>query len=130
MDHPNIDLVRRAYAAYLSGDRATIDAVFDADLVWHNSGFDATSGDRHGIDDVLAYLWADNHLEDYQLEVVDMLASDERVAVIARTSGRRGDQVIVNDFVQVVLIGDGQVVEVWNYYWDQRAIAEFLAVPV
>jgi len=130
MDHPNIDLVRRAYAAYLSGDRATIDAVFDADLVWHNSGFDATSGDRHGIDDVLAYLWADNHLEDYQLEVVDMLASDERVAVIARTSGRRGDQVIVNDFVQVVLIGDGQVVEVWNYYWDQRAIAEAFPVPV
>ena len=130
MDHPNIDLVRRAYAAYLSGDRATIDAVFDADLVWHNSGFDATSGDRHGIDDVLAYLWADNHLEDYQLEVVDMLAIDERVAVIARTSGRRGDQVIVNDFVQVVLIGDGRVVEVWNYYWDQRAIAEAFPVPV
>ena len=130
MEHPNIDLVRRAYAAYLSGDRPTIDEVFDADLVWHNSGFDATSGDRHGIEDVLAYLWADNHLEDYQLEVVDMLASDERVAVIARTSGRRGDQVIVNDFVQVVRIGDGRVAEVWNYYRDQRAIAEAFPVPV
>ena len=128
MDHPNIDLVRRAYAAYLSGDRATIDEVFDAEVVWHNSGFDATSGDRHGIDDVLAYLWADNHLEDYRLEVVDMLASDERVAVIARTSGRRGEEQIVNDFVQVVRIASGRVAEVWNYYWDQRAIAE--AFPV
>ena len=33
MDHPNIDLVRRAYAAYLSGDRPTIDAVFSWDLI-------------------------------------------------------------------------------------------------
>jgi SnoaL-like domain len=74
--------------------------VFDAELVWHNSGFDATSGDRHGIDDIMAYPWADNHLEDYRLEVVDMLASDERVAVFARTSGRRDDKVIVNDFIQ------------------------------
>ena len=129
MDHPNIDLVRRAYAAYLSGDRATIDEVFDPELQWHNSGFDATSGDRRGIDDVLAYLWADNHMDDYRLDVVDMLASDERVAVIARTSGRLGERAIVNDFVQVVRIGEGRVAEVWNYYWDQRAIAEAFPVP-
>ena len=129
MEHPNIDLVQRAYAAYMAGDRATIDEVFDAELVWHNSGFDATSGDRHGIDDVLAYLWADNHLEDYHLEVVDMLASDERVAVVARTSGRRDDMAIVNDFVQIVRIGDGRVAEVWNYYWDQRAIADAFPIP-
>jgi ketosteroid isomerase-like protein len=103
--------------------------VFDADLIWHNSGFDATSGDRHGIDDVLAYLWADNHLEDYRLEVVDMLASDERVAVVARTSGSRDDMVIVNDFVQIARIVDGRVREVWNYYWDQRALAEAFPVP-
>ena len=129
MDHPNIDLVRRAYAAYLSGDRATIDQVFDPDLTWHNSGFDANAGDRQGIDEVLAYLWADNHLDDYRLEVVDMLASDERVAVIARTSGRHGDETVVNDFVQVVRVADGRVVEVWNYMWDQRALAEAFPVP-
>ena len=34
----------------------------------------------------------ENHVDDYNLEVVDMLASDERVAIIARTSGRRGAQ--------------------------------------
>ena len=128
MDHPNIDIVRRAYAAYLSGDRATIDAVFAPDIAWHNSGFDSTSGDRHGIEDVLAYLWADNHLDDYRLDVVDMLASDERVAVVAQTSGRRGDQTIKNDFVQVIRIDGGRVAEVWNYNWDQRALAEVLPV--
>jgi hypothetical protein len=57
-----------------------------------------------------------------------MLASDERVAVIARTSGRRGTQRIVNDFVQVVRIEQGRVSEGWNYNWDQRALAEFMLV--
>jgi len=70
----------------------------------------------------------ENHMEDYSLEVVDMLASDERIAIIARTSGRRGTERIVNDFVQVIRLADGRVSEVWNYYWDQRAIAEFMPV--
>ena len=77
---------------------------------------------------MFGYLFADNHLEDYRLEVVDILASDERVAVIARTSGRAGDRTITNDFVQVIRVADGRVVEVWNYNWDQRALAE--AFPV
>ena len=68
-------------------------------------------------------------MDDYSLEVVDMLASDERVAIIARTSGSRGTERIVNDFVQVIRLEDGRVSEVWNYYWDQRAIAEAFPVP-
>ena len=36
---------------------------------------------------------------------------------------------VVNDFVQVVRIASGRVAEVWNYYWDQRAIAEAFPVP-
>ena len=129
MDHPNLDLVRRAYAAYLTGDRATLDEVFDPDLTWHTSGFDATSGDRRGIDEVLAFLWEETHLEDTKLDVIDMLASDERVAVIARTTGRLGDRPVVNDYVQVVRIDGGRVAEVWNYTWDQRAIAEAFPIP-
>jgi ketosteroid isomerase-like protein len=128
VEHPNIDLVGRVYAAYLPGDRDVMTTLIAPDVRWHNSGFDANSGDLAGIDEVFGYLFADNHLEDYRLEVVDMLASEQRVAVIARTSGRRGDRTIVNDFVQVIRIDDGRIVEVWNYNWDQRALAE--AFPV
>jgi len=128
MEHPNIDLVRRVYASYLPGDREAMATLIAPDVRWHNSGFDANSGDLAGIDEVFGYLFADNHLDDYRLEVVDMLASEQRVAVIARTSGRRGDQAIVNEFVQVIRIDDDRIVEVWNYNWDQRALAE--AFPV
>jgi len=129
MQHPNIDLVQGLYAAYMSGDRERVVAAFAPDVRWHNSGYDATAGTLDGVPAVLEYLMGENHVDDYALEVVDILASDERVAVIARTSGRRGTQRIVNDYVQVVRLERDRVSEVWNYYWDQRALAEFMPVP-
>jgi ketosteroid isomerase-like protein len=128
MQHPNIELVQGIYAAYMRGDRERVAAAFAPDVRWHNSGYDATAGTLDGVEAVLGYLMGENHMDDYGLEVVDMLASDERVAVIARTSGRRGTQRIVNDFVQVVRIEQGRVSEGWNYNWDQRALAEFMLV--
>ena len=129
MEHPNIDLVRRVYGAYMAGDRDGVAAAFAPDAVWHNSGFDATSGDRAGTEEILGYLFASDHLDDYRLEVTDMLVSDQRVAVVARTSGRRGDVAIVNDYVQLIRIEGGRVAEVWNYFWDQRALAEAMPIP-
>jgi ketosteroid isomerase-like protein len=130
MTHPNVELVQRLYGAFMAGDPATIAASMSPDVVWHNSGRDATSGDLHGVEEILGYLGADDHMDDYAMEIVDMLASDARVAVIARSSGRRGDTRFTNDYVQVIRIVDGVVSEVWNYYWDQFALADFLAVPI
>jgi len=128
VQHPNIELVQGLYGAYMGGDRKRVAAAFAPDVQWHNSGYDATSGTMVGVEAVLGYLMGENHMEDYSLDVVDMLASDERVAIIARTSGRHGTQEIVNDFVQVIRLVDGRVGEVWNYAWDQRALAEFMPV--
>ena len=127
MPHANVELVQRVYGAYMQGDRDAVRAAFDPGIRWHNSGYDPTAGTLEGPDAVLAYLMGENHMEDYRLEVIDMLASDERVAVVARTSGRIGDQVLVNQFVQLLHLRDGRVVEVWNYNWDQRGLAEAFA---
>ena len=128
MDHPNIDLVRGLYGAFMDGDGERLRAAFAADVRLDVSGFDATAGSYDGIDAVLGYFFAADHMDDYRLEVIDMLVSDERVAVIAKSSGRRGDRTIVNDFVQVIRLVEGKVAEIRNYAWDQRAIAEFMAV--
>jgi len=127
MPHANVELVQRVYGAYVQGDRDAVRAAFDPGIRWHNSGYDPTAGTLEGPDAVLAYLMGENHMEDYRLEVIDMLASDERVAVVAKTSGRIGDQALVNQFVQLLHLRDGRVVEVWNYNWDQRGLAEAFA---
>ncbi len=69
-------------------------------------------------------------MDDYSLELVDILSSDQRVAVVARASGRRGDRRIVNDYVQLIRVANGRITEVWNYNWDQKAIAEFMEAPM
>ena len=127
MPHANVELVQRVYGAYVQGDRDAVRAAFDPGIRWHNSGYDPTAGTLEGPDAVLAYLMGENHMEDYRLEVIDMLASDERVAVVAKTSGRICDQALVNQFVQLLHLRDGRVVEVWNYNWDQRGLAEAFA---
>jgi ketosteroid isomerase-like protein len=127
MPHANVELVQRVYGAYMQDDRDAVRAAFDPGIRWHNSGYDPTAGTLEGPDAVLAYLMGENHMEDYRLEVIDMLASDERVAVVAKTSGRIGDQALVNQFVQLLHLRDGRVVEVWNYNWDQRGLAEAFA---
>jgi ketosteroid isomerase-like protein len=127
--HPNIDLVTKLYGAFMTGDGEIIGAAMSPDITWHNSGSDPTAGELHGVPAVLDYLGADDHMDDYALDVVDMLASETRVAIIARASGRRGDQRFTNEFVQVILVDDGVVTEVWNYNWDQAGMAEFMSVP-
>jgi len=127
MQHPNIDLMQRIYGAFMAGDREAVTSLLAPDIAWHNSGFDPTAGTYHGVAEVLDYLMGENHMDDFALNVVDILASDERVALVARTTGRRGNKTLVNDFVQLAKVADGHVVEVWNYIWDQREVAAFMS---
>jgi ketosteroid isomerase-like protein len=124
MQHPNIDIVQGLYAAYMAGDRDHVTAALAPDIRWHNSGFDALAGTIEGVPAVLDYLMGQDHMEDYRLEVIDILASDTRVAIVARSMGHVGSHSLTNDYVQVIRLESGRVAEVWNYNWDQRAVAE------
>jgi ketosteroid isomerase-like protein len=130
VQHPNIDLVQGLYAAYMQGDRDAVAAAMAPDILWHNSGFDATAGTFAGPDAILEYLMGGNHIEDYSLAVTDVLASDTRVAVVATTTGRLGDVAVRNDFVQVIRVADGRVAEVHTFNWDQQALAELMPADV
>lgn len=125
MQHPNVEVVERLYAAFREGDGGTITSALAPDVVWHSSGTDESSGTFHGREEVLGHLFGGAAMDEFDLEVVDVLTSHERVAVVARSRMRRGEHRHVGDFVQVLRIADGAVVEVWDYKWDQAAFAQF-----
>lgn len=128
MQHVNVEVVQQLYTAFREGDEATITAALSPDVTWHSSGTDEASGTFHGREEVLGHLFGGAPMDEYRLDVIDVLTSEDRVAVIARSSVRRGEHRLVGDFVQVMRIADGAVVEVWDYKWDQAAAAQFSAL--
>jgi uncharacterized protein len=51
----NADLVRRGYAAFSTGDIATLSELFADDAVWHVPGSGSLSGAMYGRDAILAF---------------------------------------------------------------------------
>ncbi|MBD3941437.1 nuclear transport factor 2 family protein [Microbacterium sp. NEAU-LLC] len=124
----NIEIVQQLYGAFMQGD---IDGVRDrlsADVEWREPAYQGDGGAYTGPDDVIAHLFeGEPVVEDYRLEIVDMLASDHRVAIVAATSGTRDGRPLTNEYIQLVTIADGRVSAVRNYCWDPQALREFFA---
>src|ERR1017187_1567108 len=51
----NADVVRRGYAAFSTGDMATLSELFADDAVWHVPGSGSLSGVKNGRDAILAF---------------------------------------------------------------------------
>jgi len=54
-DEPNLDLLRRGYTAYGSGDLDTINELFADDVVWHVAGRSNISGEYAGKEAVFGF---------------------------------------------------------------------------
>lgn len=127
MEQAALATVQAVYGAFLQGDREAVRERLAPDVRWHNSGLPPVAGEIAGPDAVIDYVMGENHLEDFQLEVIDMLSSVERVAIVSRTSGRIGDVRIVHEYIQLMRVSDGRIAEVWNYTWDQQGLAAAFA---
>jgi len=130
MTHPNEDLVRRGYAAFASGDMATLDALFADDIVWHVGGRGALSGDYAGKAAVLGYFGqlGQETGGTFRIEIHDVLANDEHaVALTTASAERQGKSLPESPGVQVFHVRDGRVTESWFHSGDQYASDEFFS---
>jgi uncharacterized protein len=126
-DHPNLELMRRGYAAYTSGDMETINELFADDVVWHVAGQSPVSGDYTGKDQVFGFFAKLQELSDgtATVEVHDLLASDDHgVAIITETATRQGETQSLQA-IHVLHLRDGKVTEFWDAHTDQYTSDEF-----
>jgi len=124
MAHPNEDLVRRGYAAFSTGDMATLDELFADDITWHASGRSVVSGDFEGKEAVFAYFGrlVQETGGTFRIEVHDVLANDEHVVALTTASAERQGKSLENaKGVQIFHIRDGKVTESWFHSGDQYA---------
>lgn len=126
-DHPNLELLRRGYAAYDAGDMDTINELFHEDVVWHVAGHSPNSGDYKGKEQVFGFFAKLMELSDgtSKVEVHDMLANDEHGVVLVKESATRKGRSHEGQATHVFHLRDGKVTEFWDAQVDQYAADEF-----
>jgi ketosteroid isomerase-like protein len=125
-----LDVMRRYLEAAKQGDWETASGLFADDILFQIPGRSRFSGEQRGKAAVMDYISTARELShdaDVELEVIDMLASDERVALLVRERFRRSDGVLDIRRANVYRIRDEQIVEVRIFEADQYEVDEMFA---
>lgn len=127
--HVNEKLIREGYAAFAVGDIATLESIFDPEVVWHEPGRNPLSGTYRGWPAVLGLLasYGERSGGTFSAELRDALANDHHAISIAHLTGERNGLRLDQGDHLVCTIGDGRVVEARPLYHDQHEVDAFWA---
>ena len=111
------------------GDWDTAFGYFAEDIAVHIPGRSAFAGDPRGRDAAIGYIQAiRDHYRDgkIELELVDMLISDERVALLVRERFHRDGPPVEIQRANVYRVHGDRIVEISIFEADQYAVDELL----
>jgi ketosteroid isomerase-like protein len=126
MDIDPRQLIDSYLQAMRRGDREAATDYFAEDVVAHFPGRSAHAGTHRGraaVTGLFDTIVAD--LDELSIDVIDVLASDQRVTLILRERLRRGDQVLDSERANVYRVEDGKIAELTVYERDQHAVDAF-----
>lgn len=125
--HPNATTVRRLFAAFERKDVFGLRDLFADDAVWHVGGASKVAGTYRGRREIVRFLGSLPRMTDgtYASRLIDVLASDDRAAVLYRATGRRAGRELDIDQLLLFTLRDSVVVEVLALPSDQKAFDTF-----
>jgi ketosteroid isomerase-like protein len=129
-DHPNVDVLRRAYEAFSAGDMDAMHALLADDVVWHISGRSPIAGDYHGKEQVFGFFGKLGELSGgtFSLSIHDILANDTHGVALVTASGSRNGKNLSARGAHVTHLRDGKITEFWLASADdQIEVDEFWA---
>jgi uncharacterized protein len=129
--HPNEELIRAGYDAFVRGDVDGVAGFLHPDVLWHVGGSSSLAGVYKGHGELLALLARIAEMTDGSISISarDILTSEDHVIVLTTMKGRRGDRVLDDDGVAVFKIADGKASEVWVFAENQGALDSFFGEP-
>jgi hypothetical protein len=124
----NIATVRRFYDAGPSDDDAERHPFADPAIVWHVPGANHVSGRYEGAAAVFEEMPAKMQpLDEWSIDVVDLMANDDLVFATVTLQGRRGDHAVACPGGHVFrLDAQARIVEAWGFVRDQGALDALL----
>jgi ketosteroid isomerase-like protein len=127
-EHPNVQRIRDAYAAFAAGDLPAVFKDLAPDAVFHFSGEGPNSGDHKGEEAISTALVNLFELTggSLVLDIKGVYADDHHGAVVIRETATRTDgaKLDVNE-VHVLAIQDGRITELWDLPDDPDAHDRF-----
>jgi ketosteroid isomerase-like protein len=127
-EHPNVQRVREAFAAFNRGDMDAMRPFLAEDIVWHVGGTHPLSGDYRGRESALEYMAKVVELTGGTLagEPLDILVGDRHAGVFQRITGERGGKKLDVVLAQALeLDTEGRWVEYWALADEQDQVDEF-----
>ena len=128
-EHPNVQLMKKVYAAFTVGDLETAASYWTDDCVHHYPGRSELAGSHRGIDEATKFAQRMGELTqgNIQMEILDIGASDRHAFALVKTSYGKPDGALVTDmpFVNIARVEEGKIAEFWTYPGDQYVIDEF-----
>ena len=125
----NIDNTKKAYAAFGSGDIATLTALIAPDCVWHVGGRSQLAGDYVGHEQILGYFGRLYEITDGTFSAtLDDVGETEAgmVTCMVTLTGRREGRSLTTRMVEVGRPNAaGQVAECWWFPEDAYAADDF-----
>jgi uncharacterized protein len=122
------ELMTEYLAAARRGDWGRAFGFFAADIVMHVPGRSAFAGDRQGKDAAVGYIQSirDHYRNGIELELIDMLISDERVALLVRERFHGDGPPVEIRRANVYRVQDDAIVEISIFEADQYAVDELV----
>ena len=120
-----LDVIGRYLDVMRSGDRETGYRFLAEEVTFHIPGRSPFAGEHRGRDAAVNYIEsaiALAHEGEVELELIDTLASRERVALLLHERFKRPDGVVDIRRANVYRIAGGEIVEVWIFEADQYAV--------
>ena len=124
-----LEVMRRYAAAAQRADWQAAYGFFAEDVVAHVPSRSRLAGELRGRAAVIGYIEAaraKSRGADVQVEVVDTLASEERVMLIVRERFAREAGDVEIRRANVYTVRDGTIVEAWIFEADQYAVDELV----
>jgi uncharacterized protein len=121
-EHPNVQRIRDAYAAFSAGDLTAALKDLAPNAVFHFNGSGPLSGDHTGLDDISAALIGTFELTagTQKLDIASVFADDHHGVVVLRETASRPDGATLDiDEVHVLAIDDeGRITDLWDLPTD------------
>ncbi|MET1064326.1 MAG: nuclear transport factor 2 family protein [Arthrobacter sp.] len=123
----NAELVRRGYAAFNSGDMASLGDMFAEDAVWYAAGSGVLSGTKQGRDAILNYFGelGARSQGSFQTKLQDVVGGENYTVGIQQTQAQGNGKTMDLATVITFVVRDGRITEGREFSEDTAKADEF-----